>query len=304
MRVGDLSGSCGAVSAAAGGAGATAGAVCAPVSSLRAGVASRHDDWLIDERPVALVFNGITHAVMLATPADLADLAYGFAFSEGLIRTPGEFLGVDEASVTDGVELRIEVAAACEYRLKERRRGLAGRTGCGLCGVDSLAQIRRELPTAPAIALRPQAVAAAQRALRERQALQRLTGAAHAAAWCLPDGRVHTVREDIGRHNALDKLIGALHFARIDPAAGFVCITSRASFEMVQKAAMLGVGALAATSAPSAMAVTTARGCNLALGGFVRDDDLVAYTFAERFGLAGARTPPPDTATGNDDDGR
>ena len=302
MRMNDLPGLAGATPApgsaapapagktpAPGGAApAPAGAIPAPVSSLRAGAASRHDDWLIDEQPVALVFNGITHAVMLATPADLPDLAYGFAFSEGLIAEPGEFRGVDEQAVADGIELRIEVSAACEYRLKERRRSLAGRTGCGLCVVDSLAQIRRELPAAPAIALRPEAVAAAQRALREHQALQRLTGAAHAAAWCLPDGSVHTVREDIGRHNALDKLIGALHFARIDPAAGFVCITSRASFEMVQKAAMLGVGALAAVSAPSAMAVATARECNLALSGFVRDDDLVAYTFAERFGLMDA----------------
>ncbi len=267
------------------------GVVAAQVSGWHGGVASRQSDWLADEVPVALVFNGISHAVMLASPGQLEDFALGFALSEGLLDRAAEFYGVEALTTAQGIELHLHVAAACEVRLKARRRTLAGRTGCGLCGTESLTQVRRELPAAPTLNVSKAALARAQRGLREQQALQQLTGAAHAAAWCSTDGDVRLVREDIGRHNALDKLIGAMHFAGVAAADGFVCITSRASFEMVQKTAMLGAGVLAAVSAPTALAVATARGCNLALAGFVRGDDLVAYTFPERFGFDAATQP-------------
>lgn len=262
------------------------GVVPAWVDGWRGGALTRHPDWLADEVPVALVFNGISHAVMLASPSHLEDFALGFGLSEGLLARPSELYGVDVEVVCDGIEVRMEVGSACEMRMKERRRTLAGRTGCGLCGTDSLAQVKQSLPAAPTVATVPAAVARAQRELRQHQAMQQLTGAAHAAAWCGLDGEVRLVREDIGRHNALDKLIGAMTLAHVDARDGFVCITSRASFEMVQKTVMAGAGLLAAVSAPTALAVQTARRANLGLAGFVRGDDLVAYTHPERFGLA------------------
>ena len=255
------------------------------VDGWRGAKRSRDADWLAEEVPVALVFNGISHAVMLASPTQLEDFALGFGLSEGLLQHASELYGIDVEPGCDGIELRLEVAAACEMRLKARRRTLAGRTGCGLCGTDSLAQVRQSLPVAPAVATTPPAVARAQRELRGHQAVQQLTGAAHAAAWCGLDGEVRLVREDIGRHNALDKLIGAMQRAGVAPDRGFVCITSRASFEMVQKTVMAGAGLLAAVSAPTALAVQVARQANLGLAGFVRGDDLVAYTHPERFGL-------------------
>ena len=269
----------------------------ATVSPWRAGQAQRQADWLAEEVPVALVFNGLSHAVMLATPADLDDFALGFALTEGLIDSPAALYGCELQPVEQGIELRLTVSSRCFEAIKLRRRTLAGRTGCGLCGTDSLAQVQRVLSAVPATAVAPAALAVAQRGLRSWQAVQQLTGASHAAAWCATNGAVLTVREDIGRHNALDKLIGAMARARVDPSTGFICITSRASFEMVQKAAMAGVGLLAAVSAPTALAVDTAQGCGLALAGFVRDDDFVAYTFPERFGLTPderpAETPQP-----------
>lgn len=262
-----------------------AGVVAAAVVVSRAGVVACKADWLVEEVPVALVFNGVSHAVMLATPTDLEDFALGFGLSEGLLSNPGELFGVDVMQADGGLEVQMEVAAACEMRLKSRRRTLAGRTGCGLCGAESLAQVERPLPTAPCISVGAPAIAAAQRALQDRQAIQQWTGAAHAAAWCGLDGEVRIAREDVGRHNALDKLIGAMRRAGIDASAGFVCVTSRASFEMVQKTAMAGAGLLVAVSAPTSMAVATAQACKLALVGFVRESDLVAYTFPERVGL-------------------
>lgn len=262
-----------------------AGVFQARVTTWRSAQSKSQTDWLAEEVPVALVLNGVSHAVMMATPADLEDFALGFGLTEGLLAHAGELYGVETHEVSNGIELQMEVASACAWRLKERRRTLAGRTGCGLCGTDSLEQLRRELPGVPACRPPAAALGRAQHELRQHQAVQQLTGATHAAAWCALDGRVQLVREDVGRHNALDKLVGAMHRSAARPAEGFICITSRASFEMVQKTAMAGVGLLAAVSAPTALAVATARQCGLALAGFVRDNDLVAYTFADRLGL-------------------
>jgi len=262
-----------------------AGVSGAQVTVWRDGRGRAQHDWLAEEVPVALVFNGISHAVMMASPADLEDFALGFALTEGLLISAAELYGTELRTVAEGLEVHLEVAAACEWRLKERRRSLAGRTGCGLCGTDSLSQVRQALPAAPVVRLVPQALARAQRGLHAAQVAQQLTGATHAAAWCDLEGNVQLMREDVGRHNALDKLVGALVLAKLDASQGFIAITSRASFEMVQKAAMAGVGALAAVSAPTALAVNSAQACGLALAGFVRGDDFVAYTFPERFSL-------------------
>lgn len=262
---------------------APAGTRVERVSEWRQGQRSERADWLAEEVPVALVFNGISHAVMLASPGDLADFALGFALTEGLLESPQELYGVDAVAVEGGIELRLQVAAACEWRLKERRRSLAGRTGCGLCGTDSLQQVRRALPPVRAVQVPLAALVQAQAALRAHQAVQQLTGATHAAAWCGADGQVLQVREDIGRHNALDKLIGALVREGADTTQGFALITSRASFEMVQKCAAAGIGVLAAVSAPTTLAVDTARELGVALAGFVRGSDAVCYTFPERF---------------------
>ncbi len=242
-------------------------------------------DWLAEEVPVALVFNGISHAVMLASPLDLDDFALGFALTEGLIESPAELYGVEIQALPEGIEVQMQVSSACDWRLKARRRTLAGRTGCGLCGIESLAQLERTLPRAPEVFVGAAALARAQRELQGLQDMQQLTGATHAAGWCGLSGEVRLAREDVGRHNALDKLVGAMCRAGEDPAKGFVALTSRASVEMVQKSVAAGVGLLAAVSGPTALAVRRAEALGLALAGFVRGSDGVAYTFAERFGL-------------------
>ena len=258
----------------------------APVTTFRKQRVATADDWLVDEVPVALVFNGISHAVMLASPTDLEDFARGFALSEGLLAGPSELYGVDIVEVSNGIEVRLAVASAAEFRLKERRRTLAGRTGCGLCGTDSLDQVLRPLPALnTAVVITPGAVDAALRAMGGAQPMQRASGASHAAAWCEPSGVVRVVREDVGRHNALDKLIGALVASDLDASNGFVAITSRASVEMVQKTVMAGVGVLVAVSAPTVLAVRIAREHGLALAGFARGEDFVCYVAPERFGL-------------------
>lgn len=256
------------------------------VVAHRSGQVQAQIDWLAEEVPVALVFNGISHAVMLATPADLEDFALGFSLTEGLLDHAGELHGIDSVVSAEGITLQLDVSSACAWRLRERRRTLAGRTGCGLCGTDSLAQVRRVLAPVQPMATTITALTRAQRELRQHQALQQLTGATHAAAWCGSHGDVRLVREDIGRHNALDKLIGALLRTGLRPGEGFFCITSRASFEMVQKTAAAGVALLAAVSAPTQLAVQTAQDMGVALAGFVRGRDAVAYTFPDRFGLA------------------
>jgi FdhD protein len=264
---------------------ADVGAARLAVRVRRDGAVTEGEDWLADEVPVALIFNGISHAVMLATPLDLEDFALGFGLTEGLLASPTELYGVEIQPDPAGLRIEMDVSSACFARLKDRRRSMAGRTGCGLCGTESLEQVEPPLAAlAPCAApLAPAAVAAALRAIPARQQLQQRTGATHAAAWCGLDGGVRLVREDVGRHNALDKLVGAMVKAGVDPRDGFTCITSRASVEMVRKAVAAGITALIAVSAPTARAVRTAREAGLALAGFARRDDLVLYSGIERF---------------------
>lgn len=259
------------------------GAAAVQALACHAGVSRTVGDWVADEVPVALQYNGVSHAVMLATPLDLEDFAVGFSLGEGLVDQAADVHDVEPEETAQGIVLHIEVASRCLVRLKERRRTLAGRTGCGLCGTESLAQVlpRTAGRVAPC-ALDMQALSRALRDMRTLQALQSATGATHAAAWCGPDGQVRLVREDVGRHNALDKLVGALARARCDASRGFFAVTSRASYEMVQKTVRAGVGVLAAISAPTALAVRTAQEAGLCLIGFARGLDWVAYSGAER----------------------
>jgi FdhD protein len=234
--------------------------------------ASRPDD-LAEETPVAFEYNGISHAVMLATPADLEDFAVGFSLSEGIVARRRDIFDIAVIESEAGISLQIEIAGDTFARLKARRRSLAGRTGCGLCGVESLDQVRRELsPLPPTAAFPLDALHAGMRSLPEQQLVQQATGA----------GAISHVREDVGRHNALDKTLGALARdgidARIDASSDALIITSRASFEMVQKAVALGVGTLAAVSAPTAAAVRLADRLNLTLIGFLRQESCVTYS--------------------------
>lgn len=240
-------------------------------------------DRVAEETPIALEYNGIAHATMLASPADLEDYALGFSLTEGIIERPSDVRGIDVIPQHNGIVVQIEISSACETRLKARRRAMAGRTGCGLCGVETLPEVLRPVQSvAKASPLPLSAVLAAMRAMRAKQALHDMTGATHAAAWSDANGHVHVIREDIGRHNALDKLIGALARLETPYRDGLILVSSRASFEMVQKCAAAGVGALAAVSAPTALAIRLAQSTNVTLLGFVRHADATIYTHAER----------------------
>jgi FdhD protein len=246
------------------------------VTRLLAGQVSQTEDELAEEVPVALEYNGISHAVMMATPRDLEQFALGFSLSEGIIGAAREFYGADIEHGAGGITVHIDIAAAAFAALKDRRRNMSGRTGCGLCGVDSLEQALRPLPwLAPSRALSVRAIRHALVAVKAHQPLNRITGATHAALWCDRNGRPVAAFEDVGRHNALDKLIG--YRAGIDTCDGFALITSRASVEMVQKAASAGISALVAISAPTALAARTAQQCGMTLVAFARGDGFVAY---------------------------
>lgn len=243
-------------------------------------------DWLAQETPIALEYNGISHATVLATPCDIEDLALGFSLTEGIVRSAADVYDVEVTQTSQGLIAQLNIASACLDQLKRRRRTLAGRTGCGLCGLESLDDVVRPLPpvAAPAQAIAPQAIVRAMQALRERQPLHQQTGATHAAAWADFSGDLHCVREDVGRHNALDKLIGALLHQQRNPATGFAVISSRASFEMVQKAAAVGIPAVAAVSAPTSYAVHTAEQLGVLLIGFARKQDFTAYAHTQYLG--------------------
>ncbi len=260
----------------------------AAVLRVRGGIvgAATQSDRVAEETPVALEYNGISHATMLASPADLEDYALGFSLTEGIVERPADVRGIEIVPQFNGIVVQVEISSACAARLKTRRRAMAGRTGCGLCGVETLPEVLRQVPTVADAAPVPlTAVLHGMRAMRGSQALHDITGATHAAAWADVEGRVQLVREDVGRHNALDKLVGALARQAIDPRSGMVLVSSRASFEMVQKCAAAGIGVLAAVSAPTALAIRVAQNTNVALLGFVRNADAAIYSHPERLRL-------------------
>jgi len=240
-------------------------------------------DTVIEETPVAFVYNGLAHAVMMATPSDLEDFALGFSLSEGIIDRPGELLEVEVLPLDDGVLLRLGVEEARARALESRRRSIAGRSSCGLCGAENIEQVMRHPhPVESNLRVAHARLHAAFDALTAHQVLNARTGAVHAAGWADETGTLRLVREDVGRHNALDKLIGGIVRAGLRPQAGFALITSRASFEMVQKAATAGIPILAAISAPTALAVRVAQETGLTLAGFARDGSHNVYTGAQR----------------------
>jgi FdhD protein len=254
-----------------------------PTTRWDRGVPSQRTEWVVEETPVAIVYNGIPHVVMMATPADLEDFALGFSLTEELIQSPSDLEHTEVVRYSRGVEIQATVSPRCEAVIAERSRRLTGRTGCGICGADGVDAVLKTIH--PVEAGGRIAVAALERALdglTSSQPLNAESGAVHAAAWARADGTIELVREDVGRHNALDKLVGAAIRARMDAPAGFAVVTSRASFEMVQKAAVLGVPLLAAISGPTGLAVRVARESGLTLVGFARGDRFTAYTHGER----------------------
>lgn len=272
----------------------TQGASHVRVLRWRDGASHVLDDWVCDEVPVALEFNGISHAVMLATPCDLEDFALGFGLSEGIFDNASELYGCEVESSGLGITVRLEVSARSFAGLKQRRRTLAGRTGCGVCGTESLAEVLRPVPAVSSgVQVRGEALVRAMRSMKGKQTLNALTGSLHAAAWCNLDGDIQLLREDVGRHNALDKLVGALALAQMDREKGFVAVTSRASIEMVQKAAMAKTGLLVAVSAPTQLAVTTALQVGMGLVGLVRQGGFVVYAHPNRILLPTPMTSSP-----------
>jgi len=244
------------------------------------GAAQHGEDWLVEEAPVELRYNGEAFAVMMATPSDLEDFAFGFALSEGHVARAGDIRGVTVGELLEGYVIDIDADVVVD---KDSARRLPGRSGCGLCGSRQLEDVLRpprRVPDGPV--LDPNALDRALAALTQCQPLNAGTGAAHAAAWASPAGEIVCVREDVGRHNALDKLLGALSRDGVDLRDGFVLATSRASYEMVVKTARLRIGLLAAISAPTALGVELARASNLTLAGFVRPGRHVVYSHPQR----------------------
>ena len=264
---------------------ATGSEVLEPVQVQRwkAGHLTTADDIVAVETPVSLEYNGISHAVMLASPSDLADFALGFSLTEGILHDASELYECEVVEQEQGMLVQMHIAAERFMQLKNKRRNLTGRTGWGLCGAESLDHaIRHPSPVNHQHVMRASLLFAGMQAMQELQPLQQRSGATHAAAWMDANGMISCVREDVGRHNALDKLIGALVQAKTNFTQGAVFITSRASYEMVQKAASMNIGIIAALSAPTSLAIKLAEEANVTLAGFVKRDSHVIYAHPER----------------------
>jgi FdhD protein len=245
-----------------------------------------------EEVPVAFVYNARPHVVMMATPADLEDFAIGFTLSEAIVPEAAAISDLEVVRYSQGIELQMTIPTAAAGALESRGRQLIGRTGCGLCGVETIMEVLR--PTPSVSATRSWSIAAdalwrAEGSLAECQPLNRMTGSVHAAAWATIDGRLAIVREDVGRHNALDKVIGALVRAGHDAASGFIVMTSRASYELVQRTAIAGIPLMAAVSRPTGLAIRLAEAAGLTLVALLRGTSANVYTHAERITTAVGR---------------
>ena len=244
---------------------------------------TRATDWVAEESAIALVYNGVSHVVMMASPVDLQAFALGFSLTEGIVDSSDDIYDIAIAQHDDGIEVALTVSSRCFNRLKQRRRNLSGRSGCGICGAESLQQARLPVNTVTAnFTVSRTAIDRAIVRLNDYQPLQALTGAVHGAAWCSIDGDIIHLCEDIGRHNALDKLIGLLWRDGVLQRPGFLLMSSRASYEIVQKAAQAGIAIVVAVSAPTSMAIAIARQVGITLLGFSRKNRHVVYSDSER----------------------
>jgi len=252
-------------------------------SRWRDGQVSDTPETIAEETPVAIIYNGIPHVVMMATPQDLEDFALGFSITEELISSPADLERIELVRYSRGIEIQATVNQACEEVIAGRTRRLTGRTGCGICGADSVTAVLKQLhPVQDEVSIPATSIRSALESLVAHQTLNAEAGAVHAAGWVGLDGSIQVVREDVGRHNALDKLIGALLKLGTNPKAGFVVVTSRASFEMVQKTTVLGAPLMAAISGPTGLAVRIAQQAGLTLVGFARKGGHTVYTHPQR----------------------
>lgn len=255
----------------------------APVIRLSGDTSLAGDTIIAEEVPVAVAYNGRPHVVMMATPADLEDFAAGFSLTENIIGSPAELERTEVVRVGYGIELQCTVPVHVAESLQSRARRLPGRGGCGLCGKEAIADVMHPVSvvTSP-LRVTPAALWRAGASLSARQVLNAATHAVHAAAWATADGELQVVREDVGRHNALDKVIGALLRSSVDASGGFLVVTSRASYELVQKAAAAGVPLLAAVSRPTGLAVRMADAAGMTLVALLRGHSADVHAGAQR----------------------
>jgi FdhD protein len=236
-----------------------------------------------EETALALTYNGGTYAVMMGTPQDLRDFAIGFSLSEGIVRTPDDIESLDVIELDDGIELRMWLSSEKAALLGERRRHIAGPTGCGICGIESIAEaVRPAAVVAQGRSFSPREIMAAMASIAPLQKINIETRAVHAAAFWTPARSIVALREDVGRHNALDKLAGALAQQKVDAGEGMVLLTSRVSVEMVQKTAAIGAPLMVAVSAPTALAVRTADAAGITLAAIARSDGFEIFMHPER----------------------
>lgn len=256
----------------------------------RDGAKTPGDRMVPEETAIAFSYNRISHAIMMATPGDLEDFAMGFSITEGVVTHPDEIEELEVVPAANGIELRMWISGGAMHAVEARRRQMAGPTGCGMCGLESLDQAMRGAPQVGAGAtFSPEQVQAAVASLFLAQTLNRITRAVHAAGFVQP-GQAPLVREDVGRHNALDKLGGAMARAGVDPASGLLVMTSRVSVELVQKAARIGIPVLVAVSAPTALALRVADHAGITVAGIARDDGFEVFTHPGRIEPGAAHT--------------
>ena len=252
-----------------------------PATSDSGIIVTERQDTLAKEVPVALVYNDIAHTVMMCSPRDLEDFAMGFSLTEGIIDKPADIYGIDIEEVCNGMEARIELATRCFVALKDHRRTLTGRTGCGICGAEQIQQVYKNVAKLDrTLTFNVRQFDTCLQQLYEAQELGKQTGSTHAAAFFSAEGKLLAIREDVGRHVALDKLLG--WHAKADKPQGFIVVTSRASYEMVQKTVSCGIEMLVAISAATDLAVQMAEQYNLTLVGFAREGRATIYSSKER----------------------